>query len=132
MDRGAPELEPYLAAWRERLHQTRERTAAEVAIRREAAERLLPRIAETLTRQFGARRVWLVGSLARGDFDLHSDIDLAVEGLPLERWLEAERTVEALGGGEFANAIELVPLERARPRFREAVAREGRLLCDAG
>lgn len=41
-----------------------------------------------LSREPGVRRVWLFGSLAKGRKpDFRSDLDLAVEGLPAERYL---------------------------------------------
>jgi predicted nucleotidyltransferase len=120
------DFEPYVAAWRERwAREARERTRA-IDERRVAALSLLPRLASVLQRDFGASRIWVVGSLARGDFSLGSDIDLAVEGLPLGRLFEAEGAIEALCGQGFR--VDLVPLELARPRFRDALAVEGRLI----
>nr|WP_326216262.1 nucleotidyltransferase domain-containing protein [uncultured Oscillibacter sp.] len=47
-----------------------------------------------LARQYGARKLILFGSRARGDFRERSDIDLAVYGMPPENrtsfWLDAE------------------------------------------
>lgn len=47
-----------------------------------------------LARQYGARKLVLFGSRARGDFHERSDIDLAVYGMPPENrtsfWLDAE------------------------------------------
>lgn len=47
-----------------------------------------------LARQYGARKLVLFGSRARGDFRERSDIDLAVYGMPPENrtsfWLDAE------------------------------------------
>lgn len=47
-----------------------------------------------LARRYGAQRLVLFGSRARGDFRERSDIDLAVYGMPKENrasfWLDAE------------------------------------------
>lgn len=47
-----------------------------------------------LARKYGARRLVLFGSRARGDHRYNSDIDLAVYGMPQENrarfWLDAE------------------------------------------
>src|SRR5438105_2134174 len=60
-------FEPYIAAWKERWQSEHQREQRAVEARRETAERLLPRAAERLV-ALGARRVWLAGSLARGEF----------------------------------------------------------------
>ncbi len=56
-------------------------------------EQIYQQLAE-LARRYGARRLVLFGSRARGDFHERSDIDLAVYGMPEENhasfWLEAE------------------------------------------
>lgn len=119
----------YVSAWRERWRAERARAEADAAARRQAVERMLPELARRLA-ALGARRVWLVGSFARGDAGPRSDLDLAVEGVPPERWAEAERATEAIAGA--VAPVDLVPVESARSRFKEAVAREGRLLHDAG
>lgn len=79
--------------------------------------------AETGARELyrlGARQVWLFGSLAMGRVqDGHSDIDLAVAGLPLHRLDEAKRLVRAATGCY----IDIVTLEDATPDLRAAVQR---------
>jgi predicted nucleotidyltransferase len=42
-----------------------------------------------LLKEYGAREVYLFGSMARGDADERSDWDLAVRGLPPERYFTA-------------------------------------------
>lgn len=116
----------YVEAWRERWRHQREQTLVTTETRRAAALALLPSLVAALVGELGAARVWLVGSLARGDFGPTSDIDLAVEGIPPARWLEAEETLERMGQGAFQ--IEVVPIESARRRFLDALEREGRLL----
>lgn len=116
----------YVEAWRERWRRQREQTLVTTETRRAAALALLPSLVAALVGQLGAARVWLVGSLARGDFGPTSDIDLAVEGIPPARWLEAEETLEKIGRGAFQ--IEVVRIESARRRFLDALEREGRLL----
>ena len=57
-----------------------------LAQRRAERERLIGqarRFAEVLDKRLGARCVMLVGSLARGDFNVWSDIDLLVVAEPL-------------------------------------------------
>ena len=122
----APDFDAFIDAWRTRWQDQHVRDEVAVALRRAAAEALVPRIAAALVAELGVSRVWLVGSLARGELRLDSDIDLAVEGLAPERWLDAERLAERVAGPGFV--VEIVPIESAKPRFRDAVAREGRLV----
>ncbi|RKG52237.1 methyltransferase domain-containing protein [Corallococcus sp. AB011P] len=59
----------------------------------------IARRAAALLYQRGASRVWVFGSLGRGEQqDRRSDLDLAVEGLPSARLHEATRDVERLAG----------------------------------
>lgn len=84
-------------------------------------------MARILAREFGARRVWLFGSVATGDvFHTQSDIDLAVEGVDDDRWTEVERRLEEVSRFAF----DLVAIEQASPTLRERVFREGVILHD--
>ena len=49
-----------------------------------------------LGRKFGAARIVLFGSRARGDNRERSDIDIAVYGLPKPAWSDFEDAVDAL------------------------------------
>lgn len=65
-------------------------------------------------------RVWLIGSLAWGDFHLASDLDLVVEG-PSARWDDlAERLSQQL-----SLTVELLPFDSLPADFRERILREG-------
>ena len=46
------------------------------------AHTVAKKLAEELINRFGAKNVFLFGSLARGDFSKWSDIDMAVRGIP--------------------------------------------------
>ncbi len=59
--------------------------------------RVLPAAARVL-RELGAGQSWLFGSLAWGDVHAHSDIDIAVAGLPTGRRGEAEIALARLLG----------------------------------
>lgn len=108
------------------LRQKRREREKELAQRRGDALAVARRAAELL-RQRGAKRVWLFGSLAgSGTFWEHSDIDLAVEGLPPQEsfWqLYAEIMKMA---GPFS--VDLVLLEEASPDLRKAILTEGKEL----
>ena len=119
------EFDSYVRAWQERWRH--ERRADSAAAR--SACTIARRVARLLVRRYGARRVVLCGSLARGDFRRGSDIDLAVEGVPAERFFEASAAA-ARAAGEFD--IDVVPIESATRRYREWLAGEGIVLHDQG
>lgn len=71
----------------------------------------------------GARRVWVFGSVARGEADVASDIDFLVE-------LEPGRSLLDLGGIQFELEallnchVDVVTVHSLKARFRERVLRE--------
>jgi predicted nucleotidyltransferase len=117
------EFEPYLRAWRERWRRQREADEKAAVEAREIADRLADRLRDV----YGVSRVVLVGSLARGDFRVGSDIDLAAEGVPDDRFFRAGADLEAAAGGLH---VDLVPLESADPAFLADLDREGIVLYD--
>ncbi len=119
--RAMGEFDSYVHAWRGRWRQERRADAATARRARTIARR----VAHFLARRYGARRVVLCGSLARGDFRRGSDIDLAVEGVPAARFFEAGAAA-ARAAGEFE--IDVVPIEAATRRYREWLADEGIVL----
>jgi len=119
------EFEPYIRAWRERWRRQREADAEAACEARKTAERLARHLREV----YGARRVVLAGSLARGEFRVGSDIDLAAEGIPDDRFFRAGADLEAAAGGLH---VELVPLESANPDYLADLARDGIVLHDGG
>lgn len=86
-------------------------------------EGLLP-AARDILRARGATAVYAFGSVATGRTGPHSDLDLAVAGLPPERYFEAL--------GELMRTlpcdVDLVRLEDAPESLRERVRAEGRAL----
>ena len=76
--------------------------------------------AELLKTRFGARRVIIFGSLAgEGPWHDRSDIDLAVEGVPPERFFAAySACCDLLPPGM---ELDLVPLEDAYPEMRARI-----------
>lgn len=116
------DLGPYLAAWRARFRES----DAERTRRAREARRLAPLLAERLVKGYGARRVWLIGSLVEGGFDERSDIDLAAEGLPPGSALF--RAGAELDDLARPFTVDLIPIEEARPSVREKVFARGELL----
>jgi predicted nucleotidyltransferase len=112
------DFEPYRAARRSRFQQQKLAARAESQRARTVAESL----ARVLVEGYGATRVLLVGSLARGEFGQGSDIDLAAAGVPPESFFAAGAELERLAQGF---KIDLVPLESANPFFLDQVAQDG-------
>ncbi len=77
--------------------------------------------ARLLVSDFGVTRVWLFGSVARGDVDLRSDIDLAAEGLDPSRYFEALGALTEVA----PMALDLVMVEDATANLRDKIAAEG-------
>jgi len=69
------------------------------------------RQAAEVLKSFGAKEVYLFGSAAAGRLRRHSDIDLAVVGLPPERFFEAM----AEASERLERALDLVDLDKASP-----------------
>jgi len=79
--------------------------------------------AQLLREEFGATRVIAFGSLAHGAwFEPRSDIDLAVEGVPVEAFWRAWCALDRLGS---TVEIDLVAIESAPERLRDEIAQQG-------
>jgi predicted nucleotidyltransferase len=83
---------------------------------------LLKRGAALLTSE-GAREVYVFGSVASGTVREGSDVDLAVAGLPPERFYATMARLENL----FDRSVDLVDLDDPSP-FTEYLKRKGALL----
>lgn len=74
----------------------------------------------------GASRVFLFGSLATGDIHPHSDVDLAVEGIPPK---DVDGFAARLLWKVDAD-VQVVGIEDASPSLRDRILRDGVLLYD--
>ncbi len=115
-------LEELARAWRERAEVgAARRRELELAARADAES-----IARFLVAEFGARRVFLFGSLTvPGTFRETSDIDLAAEDIPADLFIRASAEAARL----TAFPLDLVPLEDCRPALRHVILGEGVLLA---
>lgn len=112
----------YIAHWRTRSEShVQTDTALKDRAHTEARE-----LARMLGEVYGARKVYLFGSLSREDapFTKTSDIDLGVEGLPAARFYEA--LGDLLLRSDFL--VDLKPLEDASDQLRSSILKEGILL----
>lgn len=91
--------------------------------RRKRAMRLARQAAALLRNEFDATKVVLFGSLANhSNFTLWSDIDLAVFGVPADRFYAAVAAIIGLSA-EFK--VDLVDAEACKVSLREAIDRDG-------
>lgn len=110
-------MKRYVDFWRQRDAE-RERQGRRLTCQARAD---LERIVDALVRQFGAKRIILFGSLARGQFSAGSDMDLAVEGIAREAFFAALAHVNRL----TPLWVDLKPLEDLEPHFCQRVLATG-------
>ena len=87
---------------------------------------VVPRVANCLVDEFGATRVVLFGSLVHGFAHEGSDIDLAVEGIPPNRYFRALARVAEVA----CRPVDIVPIEDARAEVRFIIERDGQVIRD--
>ena len=104
-------------AWRRRAARRQARSDA----RAEGIRARLPAAKRLLMEQFGARRVMLFGSFARGGTSERSDVDLAVEGLSHLDYFHALAELCGL----LDCPVDLVELEHAGPSLAARIRSEG-------
>ena len=75
---------------------------------------------------FGASAVYLFGSILREDFGRHSDVDIAVSGLPEDRLYTVEGYVEEI---LCTDRFDLVYMEEADPLLAERILKTGVKIC---
>lgn len=118
---GPEGWEPYLEAARRRTDRSPKTKTA-----RSERERLLEKAREAasaLKRQFKAKRVILFGSIAHDLWDdQESDLDLAVEGLPLKKYWQAWKVVEDIISDR---PVDLVDIETATESLKDSIERYG-------
>jgi len=115
----------YKEHWRRRAEKERERRQALAAEARAEAQRL----GHLLTQEFGAKKVYLFGSLVREDrFYERSDIDLAAEGIEPSQFFKAAAALDR--ACDYRYQIDLVDLKTARDGVKQLILTEGVLLCD--
>lgn len=115
---------PYLR--HARRQAARRRADPRVAARRARGWVVARSIAEFLKREYRPVRIIAFGSLVHPDrFDLHSDIDIAVDGIPWPAYLRAWNDVEERWP-EFK--VDLIDLAVVSDRMRRRIAEQGQEL----
>jgi len=79
-------------------------------------------IATELMRHFGAKKIMLFGSLARGDLHMRSDIDLAVWGIPAAKFY---RAVAFATGLSKTWKVDIVDGDDCNETLSEVIQKEG-------
>lgn len=113
--------EEYIHAWDRRFEEKRAREAH----LKDQARKIAQNLAKMLYEEFGAKRVYLIGSLVHnGPFRDKSDIDLVVEALPNHLFFKAWSKIENFSSFK----VDLIPYEDAKERIKEAVRCDGTIL----
>lgn len=95
-------------------------------MRKKRMEELAKKCGEILINKYKAKRVFLIGSLAKGIIHSKSDIDLVVEGLTPELYIKAlAELYDSLSPGMELN---LIPFEDAFKSLKEKTLKEGKLI----
>jgi predicted nucleotidyltransferase len=103
--------------------QRQSATHSQLERRRKQALRVARQAASLLHNEFDAQKVMLFGSLAiPGNFTLWSDIDLAVFGVPADRFYAAVAAITGLSA-EFK--VDLIDAETCKASLRDAIDQDG-------
>ena len=121
-DQTVRDYTPYVLHARRQQALRREQAAA----RLEQAWTVAGEIAAFLRKKYQPTRIVAFGSIVHPEiFGLHSDIDLAVEGIPWPDYLQAWNDVEELTA-EFK--VDLIDVGIVSPELREVIGEEGQEL----
>jgi predicted nucleotidyltransferase len=106
------------------LEGRRQNTAEHLGQRKQRAWRVAHQAAHILRNEFQAEKVVVFGSLAhKAWFTLWSDVDLAVWGIPPDRFYPAVAAVTELSSDVTIDLID--PEDACRPSLRVAIERDG-------
>jgi len=93
---------------------------------REYAKQTANLCAQRLVRDFGAKKVYLFGSLTDNTFIDGSDIDLAIEGAKTINYLKAIAMLEGINGF----SIDLLNIESCPAPIKKRILKNGKVLID--
>jgi len=90
--------------------------------KQDSAKNIAKRIAAELKKHFGAHRVVLFGSAARGNIHAKSDIDIAVWGIPAKDFY---RAVAFATGYNNEWKVDMVDVEDCRETLKQSILKNG-------
>jgi len=94
--------------------------------KREELRKIALELARFLKEKYITKRIFLIGSVVRGDVHKRSDIDIVVEGLPPELYIKAlTGAYEILPPGVELN---LIPFEDAFASLKKKAVEKGELI----
>ena len=90
-------------------------------------KKLALKCANVLRKNYEVKRVFLIGSVIKGQIHAKSDIDIVVEGLNPDKYIKAltELYDILLPGVE----LNLIPFEDAYESLKKKAVQEGEILC---
>ncbi len=117
------DIEKYVRYWRRRFQDEQGRSKE----REQQRLAVLPQAVEIL-KKYGARKIILFGSLAKKDRFIYkrSDIDLAVEGIPDDKFLSALGDLML----SLPFLVDLKPLEDVDAFFRKRILESGKVIYE--
>ncbi|MBM3242586.1 nucleotidyltransferase domain-containing protein [Candidatus Poribacteria bacterium] len=93
---------------------------------REYAKQTANSCAQRLVKDFGAKKVYLFGSLIDNTFTEGSDIDLAIEGAEVIDYLKAIAMLEGINGF----SVDLLDIESCPAPIKKRILKYGKVLFD--
>jgi len=96
--------------------------------RKEQLISLAKKCAKLLKTKYKVNRIFLIGSLVKGHVHDRTDIDIVVEGLAPELYMDA--LVDANDILQRAVTLNLIPFEDAFESLREKTIKEGELIYE--
>jgi predicted nucleotidyltransferase len=119
---STPDYTPYVAYARQQAALRRRQAAA----RYQEAWHTVRQIAEFLRQKYQPDCIIVFGSLVHPEiFGLHSDIDIAVEGIPWPEYLRAWNAIEEKFPGF---KVDLIDMAIVSDLMRQRINEEGRVL----
>lgn len=111
----------YIESWKEHEKFLQKR----MSLLQEDLWQILPKVSEKL-KSLGATEVIIFGSLVEGDFKLDSDVDIAVIGMPKDKYIEALLATEKIITPLHID-FDLVFYETAYPWIKEKIQKGKKL-----
>jgi len=94
--------------------------------KREELKKFALEVAKLLKEKYNVKRIFLIGSVAKGYVHDRSDIDIVIEGLPPELYMDA--LVDANDILQRRVELNLIPFEDAFESLRRKTLKEGELI----